>query len=44
MGKHFGRLYIHLSIIPNCNTNIAHVLIAVDLKQAVIHVMSSYTL
>ena len=33
-----------LSAISNCHTNAVHALQAVDLKQAVIHVMSSYTL
>ena len=30
-----------LSIVPDYNTNILHGLLAVDLKQAAIHVMSS---
>lgn len=41
MGKH--RICI-LSIIPSYHTIIVHVFLAVDLQQAVIHVMSSYTL
>ena len=32
-----------LSIIPNCNTNIVRVLLAVDLKQAMIFVVICHT-
>ena len=35
-GETFYRLYI-LLLIPNCYTNIVHVLLVADLKQAVIH-------
>ena len=43
LGKHFIG-YTFLSIISNYHTNIVCVLLAVDLKQAVIHVISNYTL
>ena len=39
----FYRLYA-LSVIPNCHSNIVYVLLAVYSKQAVIHVINSYTL
>ena len=39
-GETFYRLSI-LSIISNCRTDIVHVLLAVGLKKAVIHVMNS---
>ena len=39
----FYRLYV-LSLIPNCHTSIVHVRLAVNLKPAVIRIMSSYTL
>lgn len=42
-GETFYRICI-LSIILSCHTIIVHVFLAVDLQQAVIHVMSSYTL
>ena len=35
-GETFYWLYI-LALLPNCYTSIVHVLLAVDLKQAVIH-------
>lgn len=38
-----NRPYI-LSVVPNCHTSIMHVLLAIDLKQAVLHIVSSYTL
>lgn len=42
-GETFYRICI-LSIILSCQTIIVHVVLVVDLQQAVIYVMSSYTL
>ena len=45
IGKCFIHFRVHiLSFTSNCHTNIVHVLQAVNLKPAVLHIMSSYTL